>query len=262
MPDGYAPFLRIPPFPGHKGGRLTRAGDSDVDVQELVAAICAGRVGGTFWGPQPEIADNAILLVPDNEDQLQVMLARLGRDQLGVAIAPNMRLPSYCQRFPADCDPWHLAASAREIWVGADQELALVACLSGASLCLFGDGRFVGCDVAREAALADAVLGWRYTSPFTGENWNPIDDLARKASAICSLQGRKSSETANVTFRRSLYFVRDLKAGDIITAADFRSVRPGFGAAPKFADQIIGMQVKNDIEHDTPVLMDQLRAVK
>ena len=74
--------------------------------------------------------------------------------------------------------------------------------------------------------------------------------------------GRKSSETANVTFRRSLYFVRDLKAGDIITAADFRSVRPGFGAAPKFADQIIGMQVKNDIEHDTPVLMDQLRAVK
>lgn len=74
--------------------------------------------------------------------------------------------------------------------------------------------------------------------------------------------GRKSSETANVTFRRSLYFVRDLKAGDIITAADFRSVRPGFGAAPKFADQIIGMQVQNDIEHDTPVLMDQLRAVK
>ena len=74
--------------------------------------------------------------------------------------------------------------------------------------------------------------------------------------------GRKSSETAHVTFRRSLYFVRDLKAGDIITAADFRSVRPGFGAAPKFADQIIGMQVQNDIEHDTPVLMDQLRAVK
>lgn len=179
MPDGYSPFLRIPPFPGHKGGCLTRAGDSDMDVQDLVAAICAGRVGGMFWGPQPEIADNAILLVPDNEDQLQEMLARLGRDKPCAAIAPGMRLPSDCQRLPADCDPWHLAGLAREIWAGADQELALVACLSGASLCLFGDGRFAGCDVAPETALADAVLGWRYTSPFTGENWNPIDAITQ-----------------------------------------------------------------------------------
>ena len=179
MPDGYSPFLRIPPFPGHKGGRLTRAGDSHVDVQELVAAICAGRVGGTFWGPQPEMADNAILLVPDNEDQLQVMLARLGRGQPCAAIAPGMRIPGHCQRLPADCDPWHLAALAREIWAGADQEIALIARLSGASLCLFGDGRFAGCDVAPEAALADAILGWRYTSPFTGENWNPLDAIAQ-----------------------------------------------------------------------------------
>jgi len=44
--------------------------------------------------------------------------------------------------------------------------------------------------------------------------------------------GRKSSEQANVKFRRSLYFVKDLKMGSIITSADIRSVRPGFGLAP------------------------------
>jgi capsular polysaccharide export protein len=182
MPDGSSPFLRIPPFPGHKGGALTRAGDSDVDVQEIAAAIIAGRVGGTFWGVQPDLGDDVILLVPDSEDQLQAMLARLGSNQLSAAIAPGIRLPSHCQRLPADCDPWHLAASAREIWAGADQEIALVACLSGASLRLFGDGRFAGCDVAPEAALADAVSGWRYTSPFTGEDWSPIDAITQLAA--------------------------------------------------------------------------------
>jgi N-acetylneuraminate synthase len=45
--------------------------------------------------------------------------------------------------------------------------------------------------------------------------------------------GLKSSERGNVQFRRSLYFVRPLKAGAVITVQDVQSVRPGFGAAPK-----------------------------
>lgn len=182
MPDGSFPFLRIPPFPGHKGGALTRAGNSKIDVQEIAAAIIAERVGGTFWGAQPDIGDNVILLAPDSEDQLQAMMARLGKDQACAAIAPGLRLPSHCQRLPADCDPWHLAASACEIWAGADQELALVACLSGASLRLFGDGRFAGCDIAPEAALTDIVSGWCYSSPFTGEDWGPIDAIMQLAA--------------------------------------------------------------------------------
>ena len=44
--------------------------------------------------------------------------------------------------------------------------------------------------------------------------------------------GRKSSEQGNVKFRRSLYFVKDLKAGDVINADCVRSVRPGFGLPP------------------------------
>jgi pseudaminic acid synthase len=59
--------------------------------------------------------------------------------------------------------------------------------------------------------------------------------------------GRKSSEQGNVKFRRSLYFVKDMKVGDVITADCVRSVRPGFGLAPKQLEQILGKRVRSDV---------------
>lgn len=64
--------------------------------------------------------------------------------------------------------------------------------------------------------------------------------------------GRKSSEQGNVKFRRSLFFVQDLKAGDVITADVVRSVRPGFGLAPKFLNEILGKNLAVDIKRNTP----------
>lgn len=65
--------------------------------------------------------------------------------------------------------------------------------------------------------------------------------------------GLKSSEQGNVVFRRSLYFVRDLPAGSVIGPDDIRSVRPGFGLAPKFHDAVIGRRVVQDVRAATPV---------
>ncbi len=63
--------------------------------------------------------------------------------------------------------------------------------------------------------------------------------------------GRKSSEQGNVKFRRSLYFVKALQKGDIVTADAVRSVRPGFGLAPKHLDAVIGQRVTCDIKANT-----------
>lgn len=65
--------------------------------------------------------------------------------------------------------------------------------------------------------------------------------------------GRKSSEQSNVKFRRSLYFVKDMKAGETITADHVKSIRPGYGLAPKYLEQVIGKVAKGDILKGEPV---------
>lgn len=74
--------------------------------------------------------------------------------------------------------------------------------------------------------------------------------------------GRKSSEQGNVQFRRSLYFVRALKAGEIITPDAVRSVRPGYGLAPKYLEKVIGSTVTRNVEACTPVSMELLERMQ
>lgn len=63
----------------------------------------------------------------------------------------------------------------------------------------------------------------------------------------------KSSEVGNVKFRRSLYFVKALKAGEVVTRDSVRSLRPGYGIAPKHLESIIGLTVKADVGIGTAV---------
>lgn len=71
--------------------------------------------------------------------------------------------------------------------------------------------------------------------------------------------GRKSSEQGNVKFRRSLYFVKAMKAGELITEDALRSVRPGFGLAPKHLARILGRHLECDVDSGTAVTWAHLR---
>jgi len=70
--------------------------------------------------------------------------------------------------------------------------------------------------------------------------------------------GRKSSEQGNVKFRRSLYFVKDIPAGEFITAEHVKSIRPGYGIAPKYLEQIIGKKIPVDVKRGMPVKLEWL----
>jgi len=65
--------------------------------------------------------------------------------------------------------------------------------------------------------------------------------------------GRKSSEQGNVKFRRSLYFVKDIKEGEVITIEHVKSIRPGYGLAPKYMEEILGLKVNRPISRGSPV---------
>ena len=62
---------------------------------------------------------------------------------------------------------------------------------------------------------------------------------------------RKPAEESNIKFRRSVYFVKDLRAGEVITADCVRRIRPGLGLAPKFEEDLIGKRVKQDVARGT-----------
>lgn len=67
---------------------------------------------------------------------------------------------------------------------------------------------------------------------------------------------RKPAEEANVVFRRSVYFVKDMPAGSLITQECIRRIRPGFGLAPKYEHEIIGKRLKVAVTRGTPTSWD------
>lgn len=69
---------------------------------------------------------------------------------------------------------------------------------------------------------------------------------------------RKESEKGNANFRRSLYIVKDIAAGEALTAMHVRSIRPGFGLLPKYLEIVIGRKVRQDISFGTALQWDML----
>ncbi|HAS6344858.1 TPA: pseudaminic acid synthase [Vibrio vulnificus] len=69
---------------------------------------------------------------------------------------------------------------------------------------------------------------------------------------------RTEAEKGNAKFRRSLYVVADIEAGEALTPENVRSIRPGFGLAPKHYDDILGRKAKTKIVRGTALQFDLL----
>lgn len=166
-------------------------------------------------------------------------------------------------------------------------QLALLHCVSGYpapaedyNLCTMVDmaerhGHVVGLSdhtldnsvAIASVALGAAIIEKHFTldrnggGPDDSFSLEPADlaELCRSARTTWQALGRvdyglKSSEQGNLQFRRSLYFVRDLPAGAVVTAEDVRSVRPGYGLAPKHLDAVLGRRLAKPVKANTPCL--------
>ncbi len=68
--------------------------------------------------------------------------------------------------------------------------------------------------------------------------------------------GGTKAEEGSRQFRRSLYVAEDMAEGDVFTESNLRSVRPGFGLAPRHYDVLLGKRVNRALTKGTPVSWD------
>lgn len=86
-----------------------------------------------------------------------------------------------------------------------------------------------------------------------------VEETARAHDALGVVHyGCTEKEIASRVHRRSLYIAQDMKAGDIFTETNLRSVRPGLGLAPKYLALILGKPIKRDSAKGTPLSWELL----
>ena len=92
-----------------------------------------------------------------------------------------------------------------------------------------------------------------------GELRSLVDETERAWQALGSIHyGVYEIEKKSLQFRRSLYIVNDIRAGESLTADNLRAIRPGYGLPPKFYDLLLGKRVARDIKRGTPASWDLL----
>jgi len=65
--------------------------------------------------------------------------------------------------------------------------------------------------------------------------------------------GPSDAEKPSLKHRRSLYIVKDMKAGDVFTTDNVKAIRPGLGLPPKYYEILLGKRSRCDITRGTPV---------
>jgi len=92
---------------------------------------------------------------------------------------------------------------------------------------------------------------------------NELKDLVTGCRMAWEARGevsyaREVAEESNVVFRRSIYAVRDIAEGEILTPENVRVIRPGFGLPPKLLTQVLGRSVRRAVKRGEPILWKTL----
>lgn len=161
-------FLRVPPFPAAKTAVFLTAGTpgpviTGPELSQLVRKLAELRVGGTYWGAQPELPDTPYTLVHSRSPSVE--RETVAQDRSGMPAVSTRNLSG-------DCDPWHLVSGAVRAVVDADDHLALVAALAGIPLKVVGDGAFKNLDSGGHSALCEifrSLASQQFLNPFGNE---------------------------------------------------------------------------------------------
>ncbi len=171
-------------------------------------------------------------------------------------VATQIALLKCTSKYPADPSDMNLAAMAH-----LADALHLPVGLSDHT---------VGIEVAQAAAALGACIIEKHLTlsradggPDAGFSLEP-DEFRAMVRGIRTVQQAIGSpmpaispeEAKNRCFRRSLFVVEDVQADQTLTAQNVRSIRPGYGLAPKHLPFVLGKRAARDIEKGTPLSWD------
>lgn len=231
------PFLRIPPFPGHRAAPLAQAGETrPVDGTALADRLRQARVGGTFWAAVSAMPEGRRVLVSVSSPAASQAVAQHLRSlDLMEDAATLGRIPGLdgLPRLPAPSDPWHLCAQADRVIADAEDEILLVAALCGCSVEPVGAGRFAALtDPQRlEETVAAELSRWTYSDPFGRgriaptqavdllADWRRLIDANRPVAAIYGIARWKRITADNLLWDGSMPVRHDRAARDVPQAS-------------------------------------------
>ena len=172
---------------------------------------------------------------------------RVGNDQIV--------LLKCCSEYPANWKDMHIAnipdmMSRFSVPVGlSDHSAGSIAAVVAVSM---------GACVIEKHVKIDGIESADSKFSMTMEDFSDMVKAVRDARVIAGTvqYGPTQGEQGNLKFRRSLFAVKTIKAGEEITSENVRSIRPSTGLKPKYLQTILGRKAKENIPFGSPLSMD------
>lgn len=115
-----------------------------------------------------------------------------------------------------------------------------------------------GCVIEKHFCLGRDIENPDASFSMTPEEFSEMVRNVRDAEAAIGkpFYGPMEMEMSNYRFRRSIFVSEDIKAGDVISEANIRIIRPSEGLKPKYYEEVLGKRAKTDISRGTPLSFD------
>lgn len=117
-----------------------------------------------------------------------------------------------------------------------------------------------GCIIEKHFCLGRDIENPDASFSMTPEEFQQMvrDVRATEAAMGTAFYGVSKQEESNACFRRSLFVVKDIAAGEKLTPDNIRSIRPAYGLKPKYYHDVLGKAAKHDLKRGTPLRFEDL----
>lgn len=189
-------FLRIPPFPGARISEFATVDHASDHLGRLPELIRRHRIGGTFWGEQPDLPPGSVSV--RSVDALEAAKKLAGAQPIVLwQSSSSPARPSDGLIIVPDADPWHVLSSASAVLLDGDDELRLIAALLNVPVYDFdrSSGTAVPAKLDIDELIREQFAGKEFEDPFTGEPMTPFE-----AVELCGFWRRLIDSNRDLAF--------------------------------------------------------------